>query len=261
MLVVGLVGAGRRVGDCLDVIVEVLGEIRVVVDEVFGVVGYGLVVDGCAGGAAGVEGGEGLVGVEGGTLGEGVEGVRDDVAGDIRHSAFGIRGRLGRETGVRVGCGSRAGVKGAEEGGGGAALFDGVVGFEEDAFEGVDGGAAGFGCAQGEGVGGGRAEAVEDALGFGRFEPVEEIGEWDVGLLGDGAEVVVGVEVEVEEGFGLQPRIGVHHGDTEARRRILCERFGGHVQLFGEGRVEARRGGRMSTIRRTKGVLVRAFSQ
>lgn len=91
-----------------------------------------------------------------------------------------------------------SGVGGAEEGGGRAAFFDEVGGGAEDLFECVDGGEAYFEGAEREGVFECGAEGVECALGFGCVEPGEEVGDGGICLVGEGAEVAIEGNVDLE---------------------------------------------------------------
>lgn len=166
---------------------------------------------------------------------------------------------------------------GAEEGGGGAAEFDEVLGVEDDVVEGFEGVFAAAGGAEGAGVGdvGGDAGAGEPevevllgALGvlgeeaqvfFELEEAVEEVGVglWE-GLEGAGEELGAGGEVGgvgkgseggveggavVDEGFGEAPGVGgrgVRGGREGGRRgRGGCERVGESVVAAHSGRLTA----------------------
>jgi len=94
------------------------------------------------------------------------------------------------------GADAAGGIEAAEDGAGGAAFFDGVVGGFGDGFEGVDGLDAGLEGAEGVGLVGEGFEGREVGLDGGGVGEGEELGWVEFFLLGEGDHVVA----EDEEG-------------------------------------------------------------
>jgi hypothetical protein len=148
-------------------------------------------------------------------------------------------GRFDRRSRIACGggCGAAAvprGGRGAEEGVRDAALLDGVCAGFEEGFEGGEG--RGGGGEGGEAFLelGGLDELVEDSLDAVAGEPVEELGEEEVGFVGDLGEGELGEE-GVEEGvFELRREgirdsaIGIRRGTQIPRGRRITGQRGRH---------------------------------